>query len=353
MKKHNFFILSFILTFFLVNPCLAEEEQDEISIDKTSLQELEDKNDLNKKIDEAFNEDDGDNKKEIEDEIQKETKEDAKEKIGDEVLAEVKEVEKEVKEDGGKEEVIVEEKIEILKEKDGKDNKEKIKEEDKKVEEKQKEVKEEKEEDKEGEVNKEEINLDDLTSSDIKKLGHELRTGTKEEKEKAISILTKLGKKAAPATNDIIASIHEKKTKEEAVDILYNIGTAPAIAGLARLVSNDNKALGEYILRKIAGFKEDAQFVVDDIFANYSNKDLKEEVIFALGEIKGERSYYELREILKGTDSDRIKILALNQLMKFDDVKKDLPLFRRIFRKSAPSDFTLQLSNAIIKLEGN
>ena len=163
--------------------------------------------------------------------------------------------------------------------------------------------------------------------------------------------LQNLKEKASPATSEILASIHEEKTGKEAIDILFSIGTEPAIAGLARLISNKNEELGIYILDKMVLLKSKAQAVVEEIFSNYENKKLKEKIIFALGEIKGDIAFYKLKELLKSNEQEKIKILVLQSFLKFDDAKKELPLLRKLFRKSVPSDFADALLKAINSFE--
>ncbi|MGI6679968.1 MAG: HEAT repeat domain-containing protein [Bdellovibrionota bacterium] len=192
------------------------------------------------------------------------------------------------------------------------------------------------------------IDISNLTSSEIKGLGRKLRTSPKEELQEILEALRALGKNAKPATSEILASIHEKKTSKEAVDILITIGTPQAISGLAKLISNPNKALSNYILENIVKLKSSAQFAIEEIFANFHDEALKKNVINALGEIQGDRAFYELKELLKSqTETEEIKILALKNFIKFTNAKKELPLLRRLYRQSIPSNYADELFKAI------
>ena len=197
------------------------------------------------------------------------------------------------------------------------------------------------------------IDISKLTPAEIKALGHKLRTVSKDEQKPILNALKKLGKKASPATNEVLASLHEKKTSNDAVDILINIGTESAISGLARLISNSsNKELSNYILENISKLKSNAEYITEELMANFQNKDLKKNIINALSGIQGQRAFYELKELLKSqTESEEIKILTLKGFLKFKNAKLELPLLRRLYRQNLPSDYADELSNAISELE--
>ena len=203
------------------------------------------------------------------------------------------------------------------------------------------------------EDNIDDINITNLTSSEIKALGVKVRNTKGDEQKRMLKALKKLGKKASPATNEIIASLHEKKTANEAVDILINIGTETAILGLTKIISNSsNLDLSNYILQNIAKLGPTAEFATEDLIANFQNEKLKESILNALGDIQGKRAFYELKEILKSyTESDKIKILALKNLLKFNEAKNELPLLRRLYRQNIPSDFSDELAKIIPELE--
>lgn len=197
------------------------------------------------------------------------------------------------------------------------------------------------------------IDISNLTNDEIRALGHKLRViSSQEEKKDIINALKKLKDKAAPSTNEVLASIHEKKVSTDAIDILINIGTPTAISGLARLVSNSDINLSNYILQSLVKLKSKAEPIVPEIYANFQNKELKENIINALGEIKGDIAFYELKELLKSkTETQEILILSLKNFMKFDNAKKELPLLRRLFRQNSPSEYANELSRVIFELE--
>ncbi len=189
-----------------------------------------------------------------------------------------------------------------------------------------------------------------LSDSEIKELGHKLRIEDKSNHKEILDMLMKLKGEASPATSEILASIHEGKTGKEAVDVLISIGTDPAIAGLAKLVSNSNTDLSNYIFDKIIPLKSRAEFVVEEIFSNYQNPKLKEKIIVALGEIQGDRAFYELKELLKSNEPENIRILVLKSFVKFKNAKTELPLLKKLYRNNLPSDYADALGEEIRKL---